>query len=149
MNHKLSDPSTWKPRIEDARARGAQIAAVCGGFDLLHGGHIDILEAARAVAGFVVVGLHSDGAIHEARGSGHPLVDAVERAELLECFEAVDLVILLDAGSESALVETVQPDVYVAGGGGPLPDLPDNVQVHTIPMLSGRKDQLIERIVQS
>jgi rfaE bifunctional protein nucleotidyltransferase chain/domain len=87
-----------------------------GVFDLLHVGHVALLEAARAAGNALVVGVNSDASVHRlGKGPERPLVPAGERARLLAALAAVDCVVLFDEETPLALIERLRPDVLVKG----------------------------------
>ena len=87
-----------------------------GVFDLLHAGHIALLEAARAAGDALVVGLNSDASVRRlGKGPDRPLVAEGERARLLAALAAVDCVVLFDADTPLALIQRLRPDVLVKG----------------------------------
>lgn len=101
--------------------RGAQAAAgrtvvfTNGHFDLLHVGHARYLQGARALGGALLVGVNGDVAAR-ARKPGRPIVPQDERAELLAALACVDVAVIFDAQTASALVAALRPDIYVKGG---------------------------------
>ena len=87
-----------------------------GVFDLLHAGHVALLEAARAAGDALVVGVNSDASVRRlGKGTDRPLVVEGERARLLAALAAVDCVVLFDAETPLALIERLHPDVLVKG----------------------------------
>jgi len=106
--------------LEDAlRWRHVQAGSVVftnGVFDLLHVGHVVLLEQARAEGAALVVGVNSD---HSARrlgkGADRPLVPATERARVLAALASVDCVVLFDEDTPLALIRALKPDVLVKG----------------------------------
>jgi D-beta-D-heptose 7-phosphate kinase/D-beta-D-heptose 1-phosphate adenosyltransferase len=106
--------------LAEARAwREAQPGAVVftnGVFDLLHPGHVELLEAARAEGGALVVGLNSDASARRlAKGPGRPVATEAARARVLAALAAVDCVVLFDEDTPLALIEALRPDVLVKG----------------------------------
>ncbi len=87
-----------------------------GCFDLLHPGHIQTLEASRALGDVLVVGLNSDASVRELKGSGRPVVPEQERAELLAALECVDAVIIFSEPTPRETIAALLPDVLVKGG---------------------------------
>lgn len=87
-----------------------------GCFDLLHLGHIRLLEQARALGDVLVVGLNSDASLHALKGEGRPLVPEAERAEVLAALAAVDAVTLFEEPTPRQLIAELLPDVLVKGG---------------------------------
>lgn len=105
------------------RAAGQTVVMTNGHFDLLHVGHVRYLQAARALGGALLIGLNSDAST-AARKPGRPIVGEAERAELLAALGCVDAVVVFDALTAEALVETLRPDIYVKGGDWAQPNGP-------------------------
>lgn len=90
-----------------------------GHFDLLHVGHVDYLERAHAQAGedgVLIVGINSDRSTRELKGTGRPIVPAVERARLIAALACVECAIIFEANTASELISALRPDWYVKGG---------------------------------
>lgn len=110
-----------KIRTLDAAAgwRRQQRGAVVftnGVFDLLHVGHVTLLEAARREGAALAVGVNSDASVRRLeKGAGRPAVPEAERARLLAALACVDCVVLFDADMPLALIERLRPDVLVKG----------------------------------
>src|SRR5436309_13148581 len=87
-----------------------------GVFDLLHVGHVTLLEAARAEGGALVVGVNSDASVRRlGKGTDRPVVPGQERARLLAALACVNCVVLFDEETPLALLRRVRPDVLVKG----------------------------------
>jgi len=87
-----------------------------GVFDLLHTGHVALLEAARAEGAALVVAVNTDASVRRlGKGSERPLVPEAERARLLAALSAVDCVVLFDEDTPLALIDRLRPDVLVKG----------------------------------
>jgi rfaE bifunctional protein nucleotidyltransferase chain/domain len=86
-----------------------------GCFDLLHPGHISLLEQARAEGDRLVVGLNSDRSVREIKGPGRPVVPEAERAEVLLGLESVDRVLVYDEPTPAETIAALLPDVLVKG----------------------------------
>jgi len=87
-----------------------------GVFDLLHVGHVSLLEAARAEGGALVVGVNSDASVRRLeKGTDRPIVPERERARVLAALACVDCVVLFDEETPLALIERLRPDVLVKG----------------------------------
>ena len=88
-----------------------------GVFDLLHPGHVELLETARREGATLVVAVNSDHSARGlAKGPGRPVVDERSRARVLAGLAAVDCVVLFDEPTPLRLIETLRPDVLVKGG---------------------------------
>jgi rfaE bifunctional protein nucleotidyltransferase chain/domain len=102
------------------RRRGLSVVFTNGCFDLLHAGHIALLERARAEGDMLVVGLNSDASVRVIKGETRPVMPEAERAETLLSVEAVDRVVLYDESTPLRLIRALQPDVLVKGADWPL-----------------------------
>jgi D-beta-D-heptose 7-phosphate kinase/D-beta-D-heptose 1-phosphate adenosyltransferase len=91
-----------------------------GCFDVLHPGHVDLLERARSLGDRLVVGLNSDASARALKGPGRPLVPQEERALMLRSLRSVDEVIIFDEPTPERLIEELSPDVLVKGGDWPV-----------------------------
>ncbi len=98
------------------RAAGEKLVFTNGHFDLLHVGHLDYLEKARALGDALFLGLNGDASTTRLKGAGRPLIPAVERARLLAALQPVSAVIIFEADTADELIRALQPDVYVKGG---------------------------------
>ena len=87
-----------------------------GVFDLLHAGHVALLEAARSAGDALVVVVNSDASVRRlGKGPERPLVAEAERARLLAALAAVDCVVLFDEDTPLTLIQQLRPDVLVKG----------------------------------
>jgi rfaE bifunctional protein nucleotidyltransferase chain/domain len=86
-----------------------------GCFDLLHPGHIRLLEEALSLGDALVVGLNSDASVRRAKGDSRPLIPEKERAELLAAFAAVDFVVMFGDDTPRELIARLLPDILVKG----------------------------------
>jgi len=88
-----------------------------GVFDILHRGHVEYLEHARALGGSLLVAVNSDASARMlGKGSDRPVNPAGDRALLLAALEAVTAVTFFQEGTPLALLGEVRPDIYVKGG---------------------------------
>lgn len=87
-----------------------------GCFDIIHAGHIDLLERARALGDRLVVGVNSDASIRRLKGPERPFIPEADRVIILRALRAVDDVILFDEDTPARVIEELQPDVLVKGG---------------------------------
>jgi len=97
------------------REEGRRVVLTNGCFDLLHPGHLALLEAARAHGDVLVVAINSDRSVRWIKGEGRPLVPEAERAETLLALEAVDRVVVYDEPTPLEVVKALAPDVLVKG----------------------------------
>jgi rfaE bifunctional protein nucleotidyltransferase chain/domain len=109
----LSDALTKRTHLHQ---RGGTLVFTNGHFDLLHVGHLDYLEKARALGDALFVGVNGDPSTEALKGSGRPLVPASERARLLGALWCVDAAIIFEGTTAHALIAALRPEVYVKGG---------------------------------
>lgn len=97
------------------REQGLKIAFTNGCFDLLHPGHIALLEQARRSADRLIVGLNSDSSIRRLKGSERPIQGEVARATVLAAVKSVDAVVIFAEDTPLQLIAALEPDVLVKG----------------------------------
>jgi rfaE bifunctional protein nucleotidyltransferase chain/domain len=130
------------------------IAFTNGCFDILHRGHVEYLEKARATADILIVGINSDASVRRLKGDERPYIPQEDRAFILSRLKAVDLVCIFEEDTPFELIKRVQPDVLVKGGDYQLDEIvgrdivvKNGGQVLTIPLVFGRSTtNLIEKI---
>jgi rfaE bifunctional protein nucleotidyltransferase chain/domain len=99
-----------------ARIDNLRIVFTNGCFDILHAGHVDYLERARAHGDMLVVGLNSDDSVRRLKGESRPVNSQNERAIVLNAVRSVDMVVVFEEDTPLELILQVQPDVLVKGG---------------------------------
>ena len=97
------------------RGQGKTVVFTNGCYDLLHPGHIRLLEQARSMGDVLILALNSDASVRRYKGPSRPLIPENERAELALALEAVDAVTLFDEETPRELIAEVLPDVLVKG----------------------------------
>ena len=115
----------------DKRPNDQRIVFTNGCFDVLHIGHLRILEQARSHGDVLVVGVNSDSSIKRIKGSNRPVVPEAERKEMLEGLRAVDFVTIFDEETPYELIKKVRPMVLVKGGDWPIDKIVGNDLVAT------------------
>jgi rfaE bifunctional protein nucleotidyltransferase chain/domain len=142
------------PRLSGVRDAGRTIVFTNGCYDVLHAGHLHLLEAAARLGDLLVVGLNEDASVTRLKGAGRPVVPFEERALLLAGLEAVDFVVGFPEDTPARLISELAPDVLVKGGDW----APDRIvgrdavearggRVVTIPLVAGSSTSgLLERI---
>ena len=101
---------------EELRDEGKKLVFTNGHFDLLHVGHVDYLEKARALGDALFVGLNSDASTRRLKGEARPIVPEELRARMLTALKPVTAVIIFDEDTAINLIRALQPDVYAKGG---------------------------------
>jgi D-glycero-beta-D-manno-heptose-7-phosphate kinase len=110
------------------RAAGKTVVWTNGCFDLLHSGHVRSLQAAKQEGDILIVGINSDRSVRKLKGSSRPIVEELDRAELLASLACVDHVVIFDDSTPEKMLATLQPDVHCKGadyqdGKKPMPEL--------------------------
>jgi D-beta-D-heptose 7-phosphate kinase/D-beta-D-heptose 1-phosphate adenosyltransferase len=113
---KVLDLERMSSRIAAWRASGETIVFTNGCFDLLHVGHIALLEECRKFGSKLVLGLNTDDSISRLKGPSRPIVGERERAKVMSALAAVDAVVLFDEDTPLELILALKPDVLVKGG---------------------------------
>jgi D-beta-D-heptose 7-phosphate kinase/D-beta-D-heptose 1-phosphate adenosyltransferase len=98
------------------RSRGERIVFTNGCFDILHIGHISLLEQGRRKGDRLIVGLNSDSSVRQLKGPMRPIVGECERAQVLAALSAVDAVVVFSDATPLRLIEAIRPDILVKGG---------------------------------
>lgn len=115
----MSSSSRFYPSAQAFLAAHPHPGRLCftnGCFDLIHPGHVQYLEEARALGDFLVIGLNSDASVARLKGPGRPLQDEAARAAVLLGLRSVDAVVRFDEDTPLELIRALQPDVLVKGG---------------------------------
>jgi len=107
------------------RERGGTVVATGGCFDLLHAGHVRMLEAARSLGDCLVVCLNSDASVRRLKGEDRPLVPQEERATVLRALGCVDEVLLFEEDTPEEALERLRPHIFAKGGDYELSELPE------------------------
>lgn len=94
---------------------GKRVVFTNGCYDLLHPGHIRLLEAARSLGDILILALNTDASVRRYKGPARPLVGEAERGELAAHLAAVDAVTYFDEDTPRELIAEVLPDVLVKG----------------------------------
>jgi D-glycero-beta-D-manno-heptose 1-phosphate adenylyltransferase len=114
MGRIFSRAEMVQQRLEWKRA-GKTVALTNGCYDLLHPGHVRLLEAARSLADVLILALNTDASVRRMKGPSRPVLDERERAGIALGLEAVDAVTFFDEDTPRELIAAVLPDVLVKG----------------------------------
>ena len=108
-----------RAELREERARwkrdGRAVVFTNGCYDLLHPGHIRLLEGARSLGDILILALNSDAGTRRMKGPSRPILTEAERCELAAALEAVDAVTLFDEETPRELIAEILPDVLVKG----------------------------------
>jgi D-beta-D-heptose 7-phosphate kinase/D-beta-D-heptose 1-phosphate adenosyltransferase len=112
---KIMPPNQAIETVERWRRQGLQIGFTNGCFDLLHPGHISILQQSRKACDRLIVGLNSDASVKRLKGESRPVQNEVARATVLARLSTVDLVVIFGEDTPLELIRALRPTVLVKG----------------------------------
>jgi len=143
------------PIRERLKVQGKTVVLTNGHFDVLHVGHVDCLQRAKALGDVLIVGLNGDASTRLLKGEKRPIVPQEERAQLLAALQCVDYVVIFEERTAEKLLAALRPEVYVKGGDWAIEDLPEakvlaehGVRVEILPQMPGRSTtDIIETIL--
>lgn len=140
--HQAQDAARLVARV---RAEGGTVVAAGGCFDLLHAGHVALLEEARRIGDCLIVCVNSDASVRRRKGGARPLVPAADRLRVLLALGCVDAVAVFDEDTPELLLKELRPDIWAKGGDYALAELPETSlvrgwggEVVLLPYLDGR-----------
>ncbi|CAL9624774.1 Bifunctional protein HldE [Streptomyces sp. enrichment culture] len=147
------DPFALADRIRTAHGT---VVAAGGCFDLLHAGHVGLLQAARGLGDCLVVCVNSDASVRRRKGAGRPVNPLADRVRVLRALACVDAVAVFDEDTPERLLADLRPDVWVKGGDYAAADLPEAAlleewggQAVLLPYLDGRSStRMLERAAE-
>jgi rfaE bifunctional protein nucleotidyltransferase chain/domain len=139
------------------RSAGGTVVAAGGCFDLLHAGHVALLQAARRAGDCLIVCVNSDDSVRRRKGAGRPLVPVADRVRVLRALECVDAVAVFDEDTPERILGELRPHIWAKGGDYARTELPEQPlveswggQVLLLPYLDGRSTTgLARRAAQS
>jgi rfaE bifunctional protein nucleotidyltransferase chain/domain len=116
---KILDRNTIKAKVDSLRQSGKVVVFTNGCFDLIHIGHIRLLQKARKQGDCLVVAVNSDRSVEQIKGPGRPIIPDNQRAEVLAALGCVDWVTIFDEPDPLVLIKLLKPDVLVKGSDWP------------------------------
>ena len=120
--------------LRDSLGETSRIAFTNGCFDLLHVGHMSLLNFARSLGDALVVGINSDESVRQLKGEGRPLLAAPQRARMMASLPAVSFVIVFPELDPVETIKAVRPHFHVKGGDYSKEDM---VETETVERLGG------------
>lgn len=114
--------------LENLRRQGKKIVLTNGCFDLLHEGHINLLEQSRKLGDVLVVAVDDDESVRMVKGQGRPIIRERERVKIISAMTGVDFVTVFSTNQLNELIRAVRPDILTKGGNYK----PDQVLGHEI-----------------
>jgi rfaE bifunctional protein nucleotidyltransferase chain/domain len=114
MGKQYSRPELMAARA-DWKQAGKRVVFTNGCYDLLHPGHVRLLEQARSLGDILVLALNTDASVRRYKGPERPLMSECDRAEIALALEAVDAVTFFDEDTPRELIAELLPDVLIKG----------------------------------
>ncbi|HTC87516.1 MAG TPA: adenylyltransferase/cytidyltransferase family protein [Bryobacteraceae bacterium] len=99
----------------DWKRAGKKVVFTNGCYDVLHPGHIRLLESARTLGDVLILALNTDASVQRLKGPTRPVISQEQRAELASALAAVDAVTFFDEDTPRELIAAVLPDVLIKG----------------------------------
>ena len=115
FTEKYIPPSDLAAKVEALRKEGKTIATLNGSFDLLHAGHLHMIQQASAQADILIVALNSDASIKKYKSIHRPIIPLLERMKMMAALSFVDFVTSFEETDPRDLLEKIRPDVHVNG----------------------------------
>jgi rfaE bifunctional protein nucleotidyltransferase chain/domain len=100
---------------ENWKRGGKKVVFTNGCYDLLHPGHIRLLESARSLGDILILALNTDASVQRLKGPKRPLMNQAQRAQVALALETVDAVAFFDEDTPRELISQVLPDILVKG----------------------------------
>jgi len=116
LKDKIKSLKELKKAVDDLKEQGKKVVFTNGCYDLIHAGHVDLLERAGSYGDVLVVAVNSDISVRAIKGEKRPIVPQSQRAAVVGALEAVDFVVIFDDRDPLGVVEALVPDVLVKGG---------------------------------
>ena len=146
-----------KQVINKWKSENKSIVFTNGCFDIIHRGHIEYLKQSKELGDYLIVGLNSDKSVERLKGETRPYQTESDRAEILNSFRFVDIVIIFEEDTPLKLICELKPDILVKGGDYNLntiigaKEIQDRGgEVKIIPFLKGYgTSKLIDKIVNN
>jgi 3-deoxy-manno-octulosonate cytidylyltransferase (CMP-KDO synthetase) len=156
LNSKIIDRVALKEIVDRLKADGKKVVFTNGCFDILHVGHLRYLQHARGLGECLVIGLNTDEAVRNLKGSERPFVPENERAEMMAGLECVDYVVIFKEPTPIEILGELKPDIHVKGGDYVLSQIPEarfvqeyGGEVVIVPQIAGKSTSRLVSHVRS
>lgn len=156
IREKIFDRAALAARANEWRQTGKSIVFTNGCFDILHKGHLEILERSAEFGDILVVALNTDASVRKLKGEQRPVNHEDFRVLMMASLEIVDAVILFDEETPAELIAEVTPDILVKGGDYTVDQIAgaDHVltqggQVKIVPIVKGYSTSGIIAVIRS
>ncbi|HEV2073929.1 MAG TPA: D-glycero-beta-D-manno-heptose 1-phosphate adenylyltransferase [Thermomicrobiales bacterium] len=131
-------------RLDAERYAGRRIVFTNGVFDILHAGHVRLLQQARQLGDVLVVGINSDASVRRLKGEQRPINGEQDRLSLIAALDAVDYTVIFTEDTPAEVIQALRPDIHVKGGDYTPETLPEidavrevGARVEILPLVDG------------
>jgi rfaE bifunctional protein nucleotidyltransferase chain/domain len=154
-DRKIKKIEELKDIIDIHKKQGKLIVFTNGCFEILHPGHIKLLEEAKNYGDILVVGINSDESVKRIKGEKKLIFDEKSRVKIISALECVDYVTLFNENTPENLIKIIKPHIHVKGGDYKEEDLPEakiikeyGGKIIILPLLEGfSTTQIIQKIL--
>ncbi len=151
--NKIQTASLLAPRLAKAKRAGKKIVFTNGVYDLIHAGHVTLLEKAKQLGDVLVVGINTDASVRRFKGPQRPIAGEKDRAKVLAALYAVDYVTFFPEDTPYQLIRRLKPDIFVKGGdysSGEIVGRDLVKKVVRVPLVAGRSTSaMIKKILKA
>jgi D-beta-D-heptose 7-phosphate kinase/D-beta-D-heptose 1-phosphate adenosyltransferase len=151
--NKVLKASVLASRLVKEKRCGKKIVFTNGVYDLIHAGHVTLLEKSKRLGDILVVGINSDASVKRLKGPKRPLAAQQDRALVLSALNVVDYVTVFNEDTPYELLQKLRPDILVKGGDYALGEIVGRdlvKKVVRVPLVKGRSTSaLIARILKA
>ena len=116
MQKKIKQLEELKKIAAGLKQQGKTVVFTNGCFDIIHVGHVRLLQEAKAFGDVLIVALNSDSSVRTLKGADRPFVSEEQRAEVVAALEMVDYVVIFDELDPLRIITELMPQVLVKGG---------------------------------
>jgi len=116
LQEKIKGNGEMKALVAGLKQQGKTVVFTNGCFDIIHVGHVRLLQEAKAFGDVLIVALNSDSSVRTLKGADRPFVSEEQRAEVVAALEMVDYVVIFDELDPLRIITELMPQVLVKGG---------------------------------
>jgi len=153
MPKKIYSISNLKKKLAALRRQGKRIVFTNGVYDLIHAGHVTLLEKSRRLGDVLVLGINSDTSVQRLKGPKRPIATQRDRIKVLSALEPVTYIAIFNEDTPYELIQALHPDILVKGGDYATDQIVGRdlvKKVVRIPLVKGRSTSaIIKKIVDA
>lgn len=146
---------TAKTLVEELKLQGKKVVFTNGCFDILHVGHLRYLTEAKKQGDILIVGINSDSSVRSLKGTGRPINNEIDRAEMISGLKCVDFTVIFNELTPIEIIDELKPSIHVKGGDYTKEALPETIAVEKhggeviiLPFVEGKSTTKIVNKIQ-